>query len=246
MCIGFDYCIVGSLLYLGISCQVYVMEQVLESLFGMQVICFIVVFFDDLLCQWVVCLLWGCLCIVMYQLYQCLCFEVGFFLCVLCEQDIDLYISIFNMGLLLLLCLLGVCYVLLIYDLFQIILKNYYVNCFKVLVYWVSDYLLIVYVLCVVDCVWIFLQYSVDEVVWLFFGVVGKVWVLFNQVDGFVGEFVDFLVCGLLLCYWLLVGICELCKNVFWFVSVWIWVCIQVFGVLLLVLVGSFDYLFEE
>ncbi len=72
----------------------------------------------------------------------------------LCEQDIDLYISTFNMGLPLPPRPPGVRYALLIHDLFQITLKNYHANRLKALVYRISDYLSIAYALRVADRVW--------------------------------------------------------------------------------------------
>ena len=137
------------------------------------------------------------------------------------EQDIDLYISTFNMGLPLPPRPPGVRYALLIHDLFQITLKNYHANRLKALVYRVSDYLSIAYALRVADRVWTPSQYSADEAVRLFPGVAGKVRVLPNQVDGFVGEPADLSARGLPPRYWLLVGTRELRKNVPWFVSAW-------------------------
>lgn len=188
MRIGLDYRTVGSSPHSGISRQVYAMEQALESLPGTQVTRFTVAPLDDPLRQRAVCPPWGCPRTAMHQPHQRLRFEAGFLPRALREQDIDLYISTFNMGLPLPPRPPGVRYALLIHDLFQITLKNYHANRLKALVYRVSDYLSIAYALRVADRVWTPSQYSADEAVRLFPGVAGKVRVLPNQVDGFAGE----------------------------------------------------------
>lgn len=182
----------------------------------------------------------------MHQPHQRLRFEAGFLPRALREQDIDLYISTFNMGLPLPPRPPGVRYALLIHDLFQITLKNYHANRLKALVYRISDYLSIAYALRVADRVWTPSQYSADEAVRLFPGVAGKVRVLPNQVDGFAGEPADLSARGLPPRYWLLVGTRELRKNVPWFVSAWTRARAQAPGVPPLVLVGSLDHLPEE
>ncbi len=221
MRIGLDYRTVGSSPHSGISRQVYAMEQALESLPGTQVTRFTVAPLDDPLRQRAVCPPWGCPRTAMHQPHQRLRFEAGFLPRALREQDIDLYISTFNMGLPLPPRPPGVRYALLIHDLFQITLKNYHANRLKALVYRVSDYLSIAYALRVADRVWTPSQYSADEAVRLFPGVAGKVRVLPNQVDGFAGEPADLSARGLPPRYWLLVGTRELRKNVPWFVSAW-------------------------
>ncbi|MGI0786391.1 glycosyltransferase family 4 protein [Pseudomonas aeruginosa] len=184
MRIGLDYRTVGSSPHSGISRQVYAMEQALESLPGTQVTRFTVAPLDDPLRQRAVCPPWGCPRTAMHQPHQRLRFEAGFLPRALREQDIDLYISTFNMGLPLPPRPPGVRYALLIHDLFQITLKNYHANRLKALVYRVSDYLSIAYALRVADRVWTPSQYSADEAVRLFPGVAGKVRVLPNQVGG--------------------------------------------------------------
>ncbi|MGK4557429.1 glycosyltransferase, partial [Pseudomonas aeruginosa] len=221
MRIGLDYRTVGSSPHSGISRQVYAMEQALESLPGTQVTRFTVAPLDDPLRQRAVCPPWGCPRTAMHQPHQRLRFEAGFLPRALREQDIDLYISTFNMGLPLPPRPPGVRYALLIHDLFQITLKNYHANRLKALVYRVSDYLSIAYALRVADRVWTPSQYSADEAVRLFPGVAGKVRVLPNQVDGFAGEPADLSARGLPPRYWLLVGTRELRKNVPWFVRAW-------------------------
>lgn len=201
---------------------------------------------DDPLRQRAVCPPWGCPRTAMHQPHQRLRFEAGFLPRALREQDIDLYISTFNMGLPLPPRPPGVRYALLIHDLFQITLKNYHANRLKALVYRVSDYLSIAYALRVADRVWTPSQYSADEAVRLFPGVAGKVRVLPNQVDGFAGEPADLSARGLPPRYWLLVGTRELRKNVPWFVSAWTRARAQAPGVPPLVLVGSLDHLPEE
>ncbi len=197
MRIGLDYRTVGSSPHSGISRQVYAMEQALESLPGTQVTRFTVAPLDDPLRQRAVCPPWGCPRTAMHQPHQRLRFEAGFLPRALREQDIDLYISTFNMGLPLPPRPPGVRYALLIHDLFQITLKNYHANRLKALVYRVSDYLSIAYALRVADRVWTPSQYSADEAVRLFPGVAGKVRVLPNQVDGFAGEPADLSARGL-------------------------------------------------
>ncbi|MEZ6827393.1 glycosyltransferase family 4 protein [Pseudomonas aeruginosa] len=246
MRIGLDYRTVGSSPHSGISRQVYAMEQALESLPGTQVTRFTVAPLDDPLRQRAVCPPWGCPRTAMHQPHQRLRFEAGFLPRALREQDIDLYISTFNMGLPLPPRPPGVRYALLIHDLFQIPLKNYHANRLKALVYRVSDYLSIAYALRVADRVWTPSQYSADEAVRLFPGVAGKVRVLPNQVDGFAGEPADLSARGLPPRYWLLVGTRELRKNVPWFVSAWTRARAQAPGVPPLVLVGSLDHLPEE
>ncbi|MBI7207188.1 glycosyltransferase family 4 protein, partial [Pseudomonas aeruginosa] len=246
MRIGLDYRTVGSSPHSGISRQVYAMEQALESLPGTQVTRFTVAPLDDPLRQRAVCPPWGCPRTAMHQPHQRLRFEAGFLPRALREQDIDLYISTFNMGLPLPPRPPGVRYALLIHDLFQITLKNYHANRLKALVYRVSDYLSIAYALRVADRVWTPSQYSADEAVRLFPGVAGKVRVLPNQVDGFAGEPADLSARGLPPRYWLLVGTRELRKNVPWFVSAWARARAQAPGVPPLVLVGSLDHLPEE
>lgn len=246
MRIGLDYRTVGSSPHSGISRQVYAMEQALESLPGTQVTRFTVAPLDDPLRQRAVCPPWGCPRTAMHQPHQRLRFEAGFLPRALREQDIDLYISTFNMGLPLPPRPPGVRYALLIHDLFQITLKNYHANRLKALVYRVSDYLSIAYALRVADRVWTPSQYSADEAVRLFPGVAGKVRVLPNQVDGFAGEPADLSARGLPPRYWLLVGTRELRKNVPWFVSAWTRARTQAPGVPPLVLVGSLDHLPEE
>lgn len=214
MRIGLDYRTVGSSPHSGISRQVYAMEQALESLPGTQVTRFTVAPLDDPLRQRAVCPPWGCPRTAMHQPHQRLRFEAGFLPRALREQDIDLYISTFNMGLPLPPRPPGVRYALLIHDLFQITLKNYHANRLKALVYRVSDYLSIAYALRVADRVWTPSQYSADEAVRLFPGVAGKVRVLPNQADGFAGEPADLSARGLPPRYWLLVGTRELRKNV--------------------------------
>ncbi|MEI5256954.1 glycosyltransferase, partial [Pseudomonas aeruginosa] len=221
MRIGLDYRTVGSSPHSGISRQVYAMEQALESLPGTQVTRFTVAPLDDPLRQRAVCPPWGCPRTAMHQPHQRLRFEAGFLPRALREQDIDLYISTFNMGLPLPPRPPGVRYALLIHDLFQITLKNYHANRLKALVYRVSDYLSIAYALRVADRVWTPSQYSADEAVRLFPGVAGKVRVLPNQVDGFAGEPAALSARGLPPRYWLLVGTRELRKNVPWFVRAW-------------------------
>lgn len=125
---------------------------------------------DDPLRQRAVCPPWGCPRTAMHQPHQRLRFEAGFLPRALREQDIDLYISTFNMGLPLPPRPPGVRYALLIHDLFQITLKNYHANRLKALVYRVSDYLSIAYALRVADRVWTPSQYSADEAVRLFQG----------------------------------------------------------------------------
>ncbi|MFP9003539.1 glycosyltransferase family 4 protein, partial [Pseudomonas aeruginosa] len=246
MRIGLDYRTVGSSPHSGISRQVYAMEQALESLPGTQVTRFTVAPLDDPLRQRAVCPPWGCPRTAMHQPHQRLRFEAGFLPRALREQDIDLYISTFNMGLPLPPRPPGVRYALLIHDLFQITLKNYHANRLKALVYRISDYLSIAYALRVADRVWTPSQYSADEAVRLFPGVAGKVRVLPNQVDGFAGEPADLSARGLPPRYWLLVGTRELRKNVPWFVSAWARARAQAPGVPPLVLVGSLDHLPEE
>ncbi|HCK4321776.1 glycosyltransferase family 1 protein [Pseudomonas aeruginosa] len=246
MRIGLDYRTVGSSPHSGISRQVYAMEQALESPPGTQVTRFTVAPLDDPLRQRAVCPPWGCPRTAMHQPHQRLRFEAGFLPRALREQDIDLYISTFNMGLPLPPRPPGVRYALLIHDLFQITLKNYHANRLKALVYRVSDYLSIAYALRVADRVWTPSQYSADEAVRLFPGVAGKVRVLPNQVDGFAGEPADLSARGLPPRYWLLVGTRELRKNVPWFVSAWARARAQAPGVPPLVLVGSLDHLPEE
>lgn len=246
MRIGLDYRTVGSSPHSGISRQVYAMEQALESLPGTQVTRFTVAPLDDPLRQRAVCPPWGCPRTAMHQPHQRLRFEAGFLPRALREQDIDLYISTFNMGLPLPPRPPGVRYALLIHDLFQITLKNYHANRLKALVYRISDYLSIAYALRVADRVWTPSQYSADEAVRLFPGVAGKVRVLPNQVDGFAGEPADLSARGLPPRYWLLVGTRELRKNVPWFVSAWTRARAQAPGVPPLVLVGSLDHLPEE
>lgn len=243
MRIGLDYRTVGSSPHSGISRQVYAMEQALESLPGTQVTRFTVAPLDDPLRQRAVCPPWGCPRTAMHQPHQRLRFEAGFLPRALREQDIDLYISTFNMGLPLPPRPPGVRYALLIHDLFQITLKNYHANRLKALVYRVSDYLSIAYALRVADRVWTPSQYSADEAVRLFPGVAGKVRVLPNQVDGFAGEPADLSARGLPPRYWLLVGTRELRKNVPWFVRAWARARAQAPGVPPLVLVGSLDHL---
>ena len=174
MRIGLDYRTVGSSPHSGISRQVYAMEQALESLPGTQVTRFTVAPLDDPLRQRAVCPPWGCPRTAMHQPHQRLRFEAGFLPRALREQDIDLYISTFNMGLPLPPRPPGVRYALLIHDLFQITLKNYHANRLKALVYRVSDYLSIAYALRVADRVWTPSQYSADEAVRLFPGSPGK------------------------------------------------------------------------
>ncbi|KSI56517.1 glycosyl transferase family 1 [Pseudomonas aeruginosa] len=99
MRIGLDYRTVGSSPHSGISRQVYAMEQALESLPGTQVTRFTVAPLDDPLRQRAVCPPWGCPRTAMHQPHQRLRFEAGFLPRALREQDIDLYISTFNMGL---------------------------------------------------------------------------------------------------------------------------------------------------
>lgn len=246
MRIGLDYRTVGTSPHSGISRQVYALEDALQHLPDCSVTRFAVAPVNDPIRQHAQCPAWSCAATAMHQPHQRVRFEAGFLPKALRREQIDLYISTFNMGLPLPPRAPGVRYALLIHDLFQITLKNYHANRLKALLYRVTDYLSIAYALYAADRVWTPSQYSADEAVRLFPRVAHKIRVLPNQVDGFSGVPADLSTYKLPQRFWLLVGTRELRKNVPWFVDAWQQARAHSAEVPPLVLVGSLDHLPPE
>ncbi|MGY2293218.1 glycosyltransferase family 4 protein [Pseudomonas sp. SDO528_S397] len=243
MRVGLDYRTVGTSPQSGISRQVYALEDGLAAMPGIELERFTVAPLGDELRLSTHCPEWGCARTAMHQPHQRLRFEAGFLPKALREAQIDLYISTFNMGLPLPPKPKGLRTALVLHDLFQITLNNYHANRLKALIYKTSDRLSIAYAVHSADRVWTPSQYSADETVRLFPKAAGKIRVLPNQVDGFVGVAADLSRRQLPERYWLLVGTRELRKNVPFFVDAWHQARQRSAAVPELVMVGSLDHL---
>ncbi|WXL24098.1 glycosyltransferase family 1 protein [Ectopseudomonas mendocina] len=245
MRIGLDYRTVGTSPQSGISRQVYALEDALKALPDCSVSRFAVAPEGDSIRQNAHCPEWACPATSMHQPHQRLRFEACYLPSALRRNNIDLYISTFNMGLPLPPRPSGVRYALLIHDLFQITLKNYHANRWKALLYRITDYLSIAYSMHAADRVWTPSQYSANEAARLFPRQAHKLRVLPNQVNGFTGQPADLSAYALPERFWLLVGTRELRKNVPWFINVWQQARAESADVPALVLVGSLEHLPE-
>ncbi|MFT0476801.1 glycosyltransferase family 4 protein [Pseudomonas antarctica] len=245
MRIGLDYRTVGTSPQSGISRQVYALENALRTLPEVELTRFTVAPLGDETRLKALCPAWGCAKTAMHQPHNRLRFEAGFLPRALREQQIDLYISTFNMGLPLPPKPKGLRTVVLLHDLFQITLNNYHANRLKARIYKTSDRLSIAYAVNSADRVWTPSHYSADETARLFPKAAGKIRVLPNQVDGFVELAADLTARQLPQRYWLMVGTRELRKNVPFLVDAWQQARGLSPGVPELVLVGSLDHLPE-
>ncbi|MGR3890412.1 glycosyltransferase family 4 protein [Pseudomonas sp. 1152_12] len=245
MRIGLDYRTVGTSPQSGISRQVYALENALCTLPEVELTRFTVAPLGDEARLKALCPAWACAKTAMHQPQNRLRFEAGFLPRALREEQIDLYISTFNMGLPLPPKPKGLRTVVLLHDLFQITLNNYHANRLKALIYKTSDRLSIAYAVHSADRIWTPSQYSFDETARLFPKAAGKIRVLPNQVDSFVERAADLTARNLPKHYWLLVGTRELRKNVPFLVDAWQQARSRSLGVPELVLVGSLEHLPE-
>ncbi|MFL1551819.1 glycosyltransferase family 4 protein [Pseudomonas sp. D47] len=245
MRIGLDYRTVGTSPHSGISRQVYALEAALRTLPQVELERFTVAPLGDETRLQAHCPAWDCAKTAMHQPQNRLRFEAGFLPRALREQQIDLYISTFNMGLPLPPKPKGLRTVVLLHDLFQITLNNYHANRLKALIYKTCDRLSIAYAVHSADRVWTPSQYSFEETARLFPKAAGKIRVLPNQVDSFVELAADLTPRKLPEQFWLLVGTRELRKNVPFLVDAWQQARRLSPDVPALVLVGSLEHLPE-
>lgn len=239
MRIGLDYRPAITFPNSGIGRQTLALEGAIAGLPGVQLELFSTAPADHPVRQRAHCPTWASPLQGVHRLPLRLRFEAGFLPRALREQQIDVHICNFNMGLPLPPRAPGTRYVLQLHDLFQLTHRNRHDSSLRALVYGVSDRLSIGYSVRVADRIWTPSQFTADEVARYFPAARHKVRVLPNLVSGLSETVEPVAALSVPQRYWLAVGIREPRKNIPWFVSSWLAARKQCASVPELVLVGQ-------
>lgn len=236
MHIGIDYRPVSVAPFSGIGRQVKGLEAALKARENTHVSLFAVVPHNHPLRTSVTCPDWNTPLAGLQQPHKRLRFEAGFLPGALVDNNVDVYIATFNMGLPIGRKSKKTRLVLLLHDLFQLTEDNHHKSKLKASIYRVLDYLSIAWSVRVADQILCPSKFTAEQVKNKFPSARKKIRVLPNLVSEFTAELEP--IEQLPQSYWLVVGTREPRKNIPLFIQVWLKLKAQI-SLPDLVLVGS-------